>query len=126
PAHALAALVVGRHLDLDDIGAPIGELAHASGARAHPRQVEHGEARKGKRRFAEVHWLYIGARRKAGENIPDIPALVHGSLPHCAAGQPSPRVPRHAPTLEESMKFVRASLALAAVVATAVPAIADE
>ena len=32
------------HLDLDDAGAPIGELARAGGAGARPRQVEDGEA----------------------------------------------------------------------------------
>jgi len=30
-AEAFAALAAIRHLDLDDIGAPIGELAHAGG-----------------------------------------------------------------------------------------------
>ena len=45
-----------RRLDLDDVGAPIGELAHASRARAHARQIEDGKAgkslgRPGKRHF---------------------------------------------------------------------------
>ena len=41
-----AALLVRRHLDLDDIGAPIGELSHAGGAGPDPGEVEDGEARK--------------------------------------------------------------------------------
>src|SRR5688572_7229048 len=46
PAHAFAALLVRRHLDLDDIGAPVGELPHAGGAGPDPGEVEDGEARK--------------------------------------------------------------------------------
>ena len=36
-------------LDLDDIGAPVGELPHAGRARADPGQIQHGETRKGLR-----------------------------------------------------------------------------
>jgi hypothetical protein len=44
PAHRLFG--VRRRLDLDDIGAPIGELARAGRPGPHPRQIEHGETRK--------------------------------------------------------------------------------
>ena len=43
-AHRLIG--IGRRLDFDDVGAPIGELARAGRPGPHPRQVEHGEARK--------------------------------------------------------------------------------
>ena len=39
-ARSLAAALVRRHLDLDDVGAPVGELAHAGRAGAHAGQVE--------------------------------------------------------------------------------------
>ena len=42
-----AFIVAARYLDLDDIGTPVGELAHASGTRAHPRQIEHAVRRQG-------------------------------------------------------------------------------
>src|SRR5204862_3900924 len=45
PAH-VALGDVRRHLDLDDVGAPVGEIAYGRWARPHPRQVEDGEARK--------------------------------------------------------------------------------
>src|SRR5450755_4177455 len=35
-----------RHLDLDAVGAPVGEIAHGGRAGAHPRQIEHGKAGK--------------------------------------------------------------------------------
>ena len=40
-ADRVAAFQPLRRLDLDDIGAPVGELARAGGPRPHPRQVEH-------------------------------------------------------------------------------------
>src|SRR6185437_15978611 len=42
-ARATRTLTVGemrRRLDLDDVGAPVGELAHAGRARSHARQIE--------------------------------------------------------------------------------------
>ena len=42
PPHAF--LVARRLLDLDDVGAPIGELARAGRARPDAREIEHGEA----------------------------------------------------------------------------------
>ena len=50
----IAALIAGR-LDLDDVGAPIGELAHAGRAGAGMRQVEHGETRKRLRSLRKWH-----------------------------------------------------------------------
>jgi hypothetical protein len=38
-AHALVRIDPGRRLDLDDVGAEVGELAHAGRSRAHARQV---------------------------------------------------------------------------------------
>jgi hypothetical protein len=36
-----------RYFDLDDVGAPIGELPGAGRSRAHARQVDNAEMRKG-------------------------------------------------------------------------------
>ena len=43
-ADRIAGLEPLRRLDLDDVGAPVRELAHAGRARAHARQIENGEA----------------------------------------------------------------------------------
>ena len=56
PFAARAGDVVGGaagRLDLDDLGAPIGELAHRGRSGAGMRQVEHGEA--GKRQGSDAH-----------------------------------------------------------------------
>ena len=53
PAHRL--FQSGRRLDLDDIGAPVGELAHAGRSRAHAGQIEHREARKRFRSMGKRH-----------------------------------------------------------------------
>src|SRR5258707_38912 len=45
----LADFQMSRGFDLDDIGAPVGELAHAGRTRAHPGQIQHRETRKGLR-----------------------------------------------------------------------------
>jgi hypothetical protein len=54
-AGRVAALLVGRHFDLDDIRAPIGELTHAGRSGADPCQIEHGEAGKCLRSFTKWH-----------------------------------------------------------------------
>ena len=46
-------------LDLDDIGAPVGELPHAGRAGAHPRQIEHRETRKRLRGTGKRHRLLL-------------------------------------------------------------------
>ena len=51
-----------RHLDLDDLGAPVGELAHGGRSGAHARQVEDGEMREGGR-----GWHEISLTRRRGE-----------------------------------------------------------
>ncbi len=48
-AQAFAGLERFRQLDLDDVGAPIGKLAHAGGPGADPGQVENGKARQRRR-----------------------------------------------------------------------------
>src|SRR5580704_5749706 len=45
PAHIHIA-GARRHLDLDAVGAPVGEIAHGGRAGAHPRQIEHGKTGK--------------------------------------------------------------------------------
>ena len=55
-------------LDLDDVGAPVRELAHGGRAGAHPGEIEHGEARE-----RHVGWVHgraivrIGRGRGLGE-----------------------------------------------------------
>ena len=57
-AVALAAellLAIAEHgLDLDDIGAPIGEMAHAGRAGTGARQVDHLETGEGQTRHGEL------------------------------------------------------------------------
>src|SRR4029453_2028112 len=57
PAHVHVA-GAGRHLDLDAVGAPIGEVAHRRRTGAYARQVEHGEA--GKRSCGHDLTLVLG------------------------------------------------------------------
>ena len=44
-----------RRFDLDDVGAPIGELAHAGRPRSHAGQVENGKARESFRSAGKGH-----------------------------------------------------------------------
>jgi len=46
-AGSFAFVEAGRHLDLDHLRAPVGELANAGRARAHAGQVDHFDMRKG-------------------------------------------------------------------------------
>ena len=55
-----------RRLDLDDIGAPVGELAHAGRARPHAGEIEHGEARKSFRSAGKGHCWRLQGRFIAG------------------------------------------------------------
>ena len=64
-AEPVAVRALIGQLDLDHVGAPVGELAHAGRAGAHARQVDHGEARQ---------------RLARGQ-------MGHGGLPH-NSGQP--------------------------------------
>src|SRR5262249_29152903 len=43
PTETFTGLGVRRHLDLDDVGAPVGELAHAGGTGAHAGEIEDRE-----------------------------------------------------------------------------------
>ena len=61
PAH-VALGDAGRHLDLDAVGAPIGEIANGGRAGAHPRQVEHGKA--GERSCGHCLTLSVGKRAR--------------------------------------------------------------
>ena len=45
----------GRGLDLDDIGAPVGKLAHAGRSRSDAGQIENGETRKSFRSAGKGH-----------------------------------------------------------------------
>src|SRR4029077_433616 len=82
-AGSIAALFVRRHLDLDDVGPPIGELADASGSRADTGQVEHSETGKGLRRFGNSHRRHTAGRYRSGEHSPIKPTL---STAPCGVG----------------------------------------
>src|SRR5262249_11365720 len=56
PAH-VALFDVFRGFYLDDIRAPVGELAHAGWAGTDPRQIEYGETRQGLGSRARRHVL---------------------------------------------------------------------
>jgi hypothetical protein len=56
PAELLVAGVLQQGIDLDDIGAPVRELAHAGRPGTDPGEVEHGEAGQGPVRRAE--WAF--------------------------------------------------------------------
>jgi hypothetical protein len=58
-AHRLAFLQRLRHLDLDDVGAPVGELADRGRARPDPREVEHDEARERHRRGRSARMCHL-------------------------------------------------------------------
>src|SRR5262249_23856941 len=74
---------LGRRLNLDDVGAPVGELAHAGRARAYPGQVQDGEPLKRARGPWMRHFQHqiesLTARRGApsGLTFPDIPRVVY-------------------------------------------------
>ena len=66
PARAAEPMAVGplvRHLDLDHVGAPVGELAHAGRSGAHPRQIDHREAGQGGTCGQMRHGALPGCRR---------------------------------------------------------------
>ena len=65
-ADRVAAFQPFRRLDLDHVGAPIGELARASRARAHPRQVEHRQLAE-RSRGTEIRLILQGQSSLAGE-----------------------------------------------------------
>ena len=89
-ARRVAARRVRRHLDLDDIGAPVGELAHAGRARPHAGQVENGEARKRLGCLGNSHRRNTGKGYRSGRTFPDIPKLVYGSPSRTRTFQRSP------------------------------------
>ena len=65
-ANRVAALQPLRRFDLDDIGAPIGELARAGRPRTHPRQIEHGEMIE-RGRGAGIRLVLQGLSSSAGK-----------------------------------------------------------
>ena len=78
-AGGVAALLVRRHLDLDDVGAPVRELAHAGGAGADTGQVEDREARKGLGCFGNSHRKGHRQGYRSARHSPIKPGLVYGS-----------------------------------------------
>lgn len=54
-ARLLTAGVVGQGIDLDDIGAPVGQLTDGRRSRANAGQVKHSEAGQGRRSARECH-----------------------------------------------------------------------
>src|SRR6187397_1457233 len=71
-----------RRLDLDDVGAPIGKLTHASGSRSHAGQIEDGKAGKGRRGPGKRHYENSGVSFwpqdwVSGPTFPDLRGLVY-------------------------------------------------
>src|SRR5215212_1950712 len=87
-----------RHFDLDDIGAPIGQLTHGRGPGADPRQIKHGKTSKSLGGPCERHLSASPAFRAANfsRTFSDLWRLVHrgprhrGFLPSIAS---EPRLP---------------------------------
>ena len=65
-ARLLAGRVLQQRIDLDDIGAPVGELPHAGRPRTDAGEVEHGEAGKGLRGAREGHLRKLRQREENG------------------------------------------------------------
>ena len=70
PAGRLAPFEMRRGLDLDHIGAPVGELPHRGGARTHAGEVENRETRKGLRGPGKLHFRYLRLERVQQKWIP--------------------------------------------------------
>ena len=84
PARLLAAGVLYQGVDLDDVGAPIGELAHAGRPGADAGKVEHGETGQGLRGAREGHsvapmWIKAG-KRIVGHNCRNLRLLKPGHV----------------------------------------------
>src|SRR5262245_942414 len=74
----------GRLLDLDDVGTPVSELAHAGRARPDLGQVEDGKAFERTRGPWNRHFLHLSrhshdpvALRRAGQTFPDLACVVY-------------------------------------------------
>ncbi len=88
-ARRLSGHQLGRLLDLDDIGAPVGELAHAGRPRPDLGQVENGKAFERARSpwesafSAPVEAIFRGVfpdpggRGRAGQTFPDLAGVVY-------------------------------------------------
>ena len=59
-----------RRLDLDDVGAPVGELAHAGRSRPHAGEIEHGKSRKRLRSAGKRHKRRLPGRFVAAKFLP--------------------------------------------------------
>ncbi len=74
PAHALVRVDPRRRLDLDHVGAEVGELPHAGRAGAHARQVENPEAR-------QARWT---RRCRHGNILVVVSGVAWTAAPRCA------------------------------------------
>ena len=68
PAHWL--FHSGRRFDLDDIGAPVGELAHAGRSRPYAGEIEHRESRKSFGSAGNRHRWDLRHNSKEGPELP--------------------------------------------------------
>jgi hypothetical protein len=81
-ARPFAFFQVGRRFNLDDVGAPVGELAHTGRPRSHACQIEHGKAGKGRRGPGKRHYENSGVSFwpqdwVSGPTFPDLRRLVY-------------------------------------------------
>ena len=79
----LAFAHVIRHLDLDAVRAPVGELAHAGRTGAHAGEIEHGEAVQRSGGLREGHAGFRQAVSGGGQS-PKSPPFVYARTLHAA------------------------------------------
>src|SRR6185437_15476823 len=90
-ARLLAAGILYQGVDLDDIGAPVGELAHAGRPGADAGKVEHGETGQGLRGAREGHsWAPMWIRAGSWPQLPKVAAI---ETPQRATLQPGQEQP---------------------------------
>ena len=87
-AKRVVIVFAGRRLDLDDVGAPIGKLAHRCWTRANARQIE--DANAGKRSHVEEESATQVKKKPQG---PQQKTLGHPELRNCWKSNPSDTLP---------------------------------
>src|SRR6185312_4206774 len=86
-ARPFAFFQMRRRFDLDDVGAPVGELAHASRAGPDAGEIEDGKAGQGlggpwKWHFDAPNGLIRSGNGFSRPTFPDLPRLVHRAPAH--------------------------------------------
>src|SRR4029079_1783241 len=77
-ADAFALVHRCRHLDLDDLRAPVGELANCRRAGADAGEIEDGEVRESGRRWHEISLAW--RRCRVADRAPEVPRRCRDSV----------------------------------------------